>query len=102
MINNESPFLGKRYIGNKETKLLHDLEKGNCPVPPELVLAFDFPKDAHEKGFTDCSKCMTQILLGFRTGGPPTNFSSSDNIRVIAKAGPGAMANKARGSIKGK
>lgn len=102
MINNEVPYCGKRYIGNKETRLLHDFERGDCQVAPELARTFHFPKDAYEEGFKDCPRCIRQIFLGSRMEGPPTNFNPSDNNRVVIKTFPGPSANKAINSIKGK
>jgi len=98
MIINESPYLGKRFIGDTTKKTLHDFERGNCPVAPDSVETFDFPKQAHDKDFKDCPICIRRIFLETPPGSAPSiSFKVTDNTRLVTKA-RGDATNKALGS----
>lgn len=53
MIIKEAPYYGKRFIGDKSTKLVHDLEHGNCDIDEKNVITFDNLTEAHKAGFTN-------------------------------------------------
>lgn len=98
MIINEAPYLGKRFIGDATAKTLHDFERGECLVAPGSVETFDFPKQAHDKGFKDCPSCMRRIFLETPAGPAPSiSFKVTDNTRLVTKA-RGDAENKALGS----
>lgn len=60
-----SPFNGKRYIGNKNTMEVHDLdnEKAACQIDEiktEHIVTFtpDTLSTAHSQGFDNCAHCI--------------------------------------------
>lgn len=69
MIKSYEKLNGKRYLGNKDKKEVHDLEHEtlDCKIV-EIILAhketfFDAIIEAHKKGYHNCILCI---------GGPTT------------------------------
>ncbi len=59
------PFLGKRFIGNKTTKTVHDtvMEKYEClidEIPANQILTFspDTLDEAKAQGYSPCEFCL--------------------------------------------
>ncbi len=62
------PFNGKRFIGNKNTNQVHDLDKedtaeNGCQIDEiktEHIKTFvpDTLEQAHKEDFKDCDKCL--------------------------------------------
>lgn len=58
---------GERYLGNSESKEVHDLEKEKqqCKVDEIIRAGNEVPfkslKDAYEQGYTNCVLCLSFI-----------------------------------------
>ncbi len=65
-----APFFAKRYAGNSETKVLHDLdnEKRECEIDRidsrKNVSMFEWLNTALEMGYRRCSYCMPEFSAG--------------------------------------
>lgn len=57
---------GEKYLGNKDKKEVHDLEKEKpeCRIDEiihaEFDIAFRTIGDAHDQGYSDCPYCMLE------------------------------------------
>lgn len=57
------PYNGKRYLGNTDKKIVHDLENENvnCQIDEikhEHIKMFDHHFKATNEGFKDCKYCF--------------------------------------------
>lgn len=59
------PFNGRRYIGNKNTMEVHDLDNEQIAcqiddIDPQYIVTFgpDSLETAHDEGFDNCVHCI--------------------------------------------
>jgi len=60
-----APYFAKRYIGDSETKILHDLdlEKNEClidTIPKKRIQMFEWLSIPTEMGYNGCNFCMPE------------------------------------------
>ena len=58
-----APFFAKRYVGNSETKILHDLdrERSECnidEIPRNRIQMFEWLSIPAGFGYSGCKSCM--------------------------------------------
>lgn len=61
-----SPYYGKRYLGNTDKMVVHDLENEDtddnaCQIDEikhDHIKMFDYKFMAHKEDFKDCSYCI--------------------------------------------
>ena len=65
-----APYFGKRYIGDSETKILHDVDKEtpSCKldsIPRTRIQMFEWLSIPSDMSYNGCSYCMS----GFKGSG---------------------------------
>jgi hypothetical protein len=83
MINNEHPFCGKRFIGDKSTNKIHDFQSASCNVLKENAIPFDSLQQAYSEKYENCPMCLGRIFIEIPFG--LDNFQASQNVRTILK-----------------
>ena len=58
-----APYFAKRYVGDSETKILHDLdkEKKEClvdDIPRNRIQMFEWLSIPSDMGYAGCKNCM--------------------------------------------
>ncbi len=60
-----APYFAKRYVGDSETKILHDLdrEKREClvdTIPKNRIQMFEWLNIPSDLGYSGCKLCMPE------------------------------------------
>jgi hypothetical protein len=66
-----APYFGKRYVGDSQTKILHDVDKENpsCKIdtiPRARIQMFEWLSIPSDMNYTGCQYCMP----GFKATNP--------------------------------
>jgi|GEM_PF-684778 len=99
MIIENPPYNGKRFIGDKSTKKVHDFQKNACHVNEENAIPFDDLPQAHANKYENCQECLNGIFIGPVAGA--SNFKASMNTGIVTKKAP-SYERKVIGGIKTK
>jgi hypothetical protein len=62
-----APFFAKRYVGDSETKILHDLdsERKECmidSIPKNRIQMFEWLSNASDLKYKGCKHCMSGYI----------------------------------------
>ncbi|MGI0092378.1 MAG: hypothetical protein ACREBS_11785 [Nitrososphaerales archaeon] len=69
-----APYFGKRYIGDSETKILHDVDKENpgCKIdtiPRRRIQMFEWLNIPTEMNYEGCQYCMPDLKISSKNSG---------------------------------
>lgn len=85
----------KRFIGNKKTKIVHDMSKGSCTVDQEVAVQFDTIDEAHVAGFNNCAECLMALFVNPVNWTPKVGSALRGGTYVQKDAPRGTIQNKA-------
>jgi hypothetical protein len=91
MTENVPAQSGKRFVGDSQTKKVHDSTKKTCTVDQDVAIEFENLDIAATLGFVNCSICLGDVFIN------PINFVSIprfEGTTVVTKEVPREIANK--------
>lgn len=53
----------KRFIGDRNSRVVHDITKKLCQVGQDIAVDFESLDQAHAAQYTNCRKCLCDLFI---------------------------------------